>query len=270
MITDRILLSAWCRGLLWLLLGVLAACGSYEDKRIRELMVEKGFGARATGDATRENYVGALDQVQFLISPMATQEAGHERLAELTVPQAVAIDGTLFVPYVGPVYVLGKTELELSTLVTAQLRSVLRNVPEVQARIVGPPRKIFYAIGEVLNKGRVPLEPDMTLMDAMFVCNWSPLANLGRVYVIKPDAEHPLVIDVNFREMLVTGVMKPNIPIRERDILYVPPTFLGMIARLLQRVLEPVAVAVNTMLGVAQIRTSYEVATGQRDYYFRF
>lgn len=248
----------------------LCACGTYEDKRIRELLHEKGFGSRATGDATRENYVGGLDQVQFLLPPTALAQAGAERLAELTVPQPVGVDGTLFIPYVGPIYVLGKTEVELSTLVRAQLRAVLNFEVDVQARIVGP-TKIFYAIGEVLQKGRIRMEPDMTLMDAMFVVNWSGLANLGRVYLIRPDAEHPLVIDVNFREMLTTGGMRSNVAIRERDILYVPPTFLGVIARLLQRVLEPVAVAVRTMLGVAQIRTAYDVVSGREDtLYFRF
>ena len=258
------------RSCLVLLLLCFTACGSFEDKRIRELLIEKGFGSRAQGDATRENYVGGLDMIQFLLSPTALAQAGAERLGELLAPQPVGVDGTIFVPYVGPLYVLGKTEVELSTLVRAQLRSVLNFDVEVQARIVGP-TKYFYAIGEVSFKGRIRIEPDMTLMDAMFVVNWSGLANLGRVYLIRPDAEHPLVIDINFREMLTTGGMRPNIAIRERDILYVPPTFLGLIARLLQRVLEPVAVAVRTMLGVAQIRAAYDVVSGQDDaLYFRF
>ena len=254
--------SSFLRNLLLLLLGGLAGCGSFEDKRIRELLNEKGFGSRATGDATRENYVGGLDMVQFLISPLALQAAGYERLVELTAPQPVNVDGTIFVPYVGPVHVLGKTEIELSTLVTAQLRLVgLAAAPEVQARIVGP-RKVFYAFGEVLNKGRLIVEADMTLMDAMCVVFPSNLANLGRIYLIRPDAEHPLVIDVNFREMVVNGDMRANILIRERDILYVPPTFLGMIARLLERLLQPVAIAVSTMLGLADINSAYDYLTG--------
>jgi hypothetical protein len=37
-------------------------------------------------------------------------------------------------------------------------------------------------------------------------------------------------------------------------------------------VLEPVGLAVRTMLGVAQIRSSYDVVTGERDQnlFFRF
>ncbi|MBL8730021.1 MAG: polysaccharide biosynthesis/export family protein [Planctomycetes bacterium] len=269
--TNECSIPSRLRLCLWAVLGCLASCGSFEEVRIRELMHEKGFGTRANGDATRENYVSGLDSIQFLLPPEALVQTGAERLAELTVAQPVGIDGTIFVPFVGPVYVLGKTEAELGALVTAQLRTVLTFDLQVQARI-SQYRKFFYAIGETGLKGRVPLEPDLTLMDAMFAANWTKLANLGRVYVIRPDAENPLVVDVNFREMLTTGNMQSNIQIRERDILYVPPTFLGLIARLLERLLEPVGFAVRAVIGVAQIRGAYDVATGQQDsgLFFRF
>lgn len=249
----------------------LSACGSYEEVRIRQLFHEKGFGTRANGDATRENYVGGLDQVQFLLDREVLLQSAADRLSELLVPQPVGIDGTIFVPYVGPIYVLGKTEAELGAMVRAQLRTVLAIDVPVQARILGS-GKFFYAIGEVRLKGPRPMLPDLTLMDAMFSAGWSPLANLGRIYVIRPDAENPLVIDVNFREMVTTGDTTPNVQIRERDILYVPPTFLGLIARLLQRVLEPVGLAVNTLIGVAQARAAYDIVQGDDDrgFFFRF
>ena len=269
MTTDQPIPTPRLRRFVLLLLGCLAACGSFEEKRIRELLHEKGFGSRATGDATREDYVGGLDSIQFLLPPAAALQAGAERLAELAVVQPVGLDGTIFVPYVGPVYVLGKTEVELATLVRAQLRSVLKFEVEVQARIVRS-YKVFYAVGEVGRKGRIQMEADLTLMDAMFLVNWTNLANLGRIYLIRPDAENPLVVDINFREMLTSGDMKPNVQIRERDIVYVPPTFLGLIARLLQRVLEPFGLAVRTMLGWADIRSAYNYLSGESDSYYRF
>lgn len=255
-----------------LLLAALTSCGGFEDKRIRELRHEKGFGSRANGDATRENYLGGFDTVSFIVPPSVLLQPGAEQLALLATPQPVAIDGTIFVPLIGPVYALGKTEAELAALVRTQLRSVLQFDVDLQARVNG--RKFFYAIGEVGAKGPIPLLADMTLIDAMFRARWTPLANLGRVYLIRPDAEHPLVVDVNLREMLTTGKTASNYQIRERDILYVPPTFLGMIARLFERILQPVALAVRTMLGAAQISFAYDLLTGEvannRRLFFRF
>jgi len=260
-----------CGRLALLLLALLASCGSFEDKRIREYLHEKGFGSRADGDATRENYLGGADVVQFIVPQEVLLQPGAEQLAVLSAAQPVGLDGTIFVPLVGPVYALGKTEAELAALVRTQLRSVLKFDVDLQARISG--QKFFYAVGEVRLKGPLPLTADMTLLDAMFRARWTPLANLGRVYLIRPDAEHPLVIDVNVREILTTGYTAANFQMREHDILYVQPTFLGMVARLFERLLQPVALAVRTMLGAAQITFAYDVLTGETNsngLFFRF
>lgn len=255
--------------LLLLLLATLCSCGGFEDKRIRELRNEKGFGSRAQGDATRENYLGAFDLVSFTVPESVMLQPGAEQLALLGVAQPVAIDGTIFVPLIGPVYALGKTEAELAALVRTQLRSVLQFDVDLQARVNG--QKFFYTIGETNGKGPIPMTADMTLVDAMFRVGWTPLANLGRVYLIRPDAEHPLVIDVNLREILTSGNTSQNYQIRERDILYVPPTFLGMVGRFLQRLLQPVALAVQTMYGAAQVTIAYDVLTGKSEQlFFRF
>ena len=247
----------------WLLLALLltlTSCGGFEDKRINELKHEKGFGSRADGDATRENYLGGFDTVSFIVPPAVLLQPGAEQLAALATPQPVAIDGTIFVPLVGPIHALGKTEAELAALVRTQLRLVLQFDVDLQARVQG--QKFFYAIGETEAKGPIPMTADMTLIDALFRARWTPLANLGRVYLIRPDAEHPLVIDVNLRDMLTTGYTAANYRVREHDILYVPPTFLGFIGRFFERLLQPVALAVRTMLGAAQISLAYDLLSG--------
>lgn len=167
-------------------------------------------------------------------------------------------------------FVLGYTEVELASLVRSELQNAVTFDIDLQCRIITS-QKFFYGVGEVLRKGPQRLEPDLTLFRAIFKTGWSNFANLGRVYLIRPDAEAPLVVDVNFREMLMTGLTEDNFQIREHDIIYIPPTFLGLIGRLLQRLTEPVGLAVRTLFGISQIRTSYEVVTGQREQiFFRF
>lgn len=249
---------------------LLAACGSYEEKRIREAMVEKGFGSRAQGDARFENYVAGGDTITFLLPSAALGSPDTERLATLQATQPVRVDGTILIPYLGPLYVLGMTEAQLSALVKNQLRPLFQKEIDVQAVIAGR-SKFFYALGETGRKGPIDLEPDLTIWRAMFLVGWTGLANLGRVQIIRPDAENPLVFEVNAREMYLSGFTNRNFSIRENDLIYVPPTFLGLIARLLQRVLEPVSVAVNTMLGIARIQNAYDVVTGETNrIYFRF
>ncbi|MGE3175629.1 MAG: polysaccharide biosynthesis/export family protein [Planctomycetota bacterium] len=263
----------WFLLLLALLCSVHAACGTYEDKRVRELLHEKGFGTRAQGDATVENYVAGGDMVRFLLPPTAYQEPASQELFRLTLPQRVGIDGTILVPYVGKVQVLGLTESELATLVKGLLRPVFQFQIDMQAQIVLD-GKMLYAFGEVRRKGLIPLAAlggDATILRAVASIGWTGLGNLSRVTLIRPDAEHPLTVEVNFYEMITTGYTARNVRIRENDIIYIPPTFLGLIARILERALSPVRVAVQAMLGIAQIRSSYDVATGRTTgVFFRF
>jgi protein involved in polysaccharide export with SLBB domain len=255
------------------LCAALTSCSSYEEKRIRELFHEKGFGSRAQGDATVENYVSGGDSVAFLIPPIAYQDPAASELARLAAPQTLSIDGRIMIPYAGTVQVLGLTESQLATLVKGLLRPIFNYEIDIQARIVGESKHI-YAFGEALRKGRIPLAPlggDMTILKAVASINWTPLANMSRVQLIRPDAEHPLVMEVDIYHMIMSGNTRANVRIRENDIIYFPPTFLGMVARILERILQPVNVAVQTMLGLAGIRAGWDYATGKSDqYFFRF
>ena len=253
--------------LLALLVSFLCACTSVEDKRIRQLLNEKGFGTRAQGNATLENYVTGGDAVQFLIDPAMVQIAGAEQLALLTTTQSVALDGTIYIPYVGPVWVLGMTETDLSELVSSTLqpfftfnvRVVARILPSLTAGEFGG--KAFYMFGEAGRKGRVPLlKTDLTVLEALGTYGVTNLANIGRVHLIRPDAQNPLDVVINYREIVLTGNTTYNLLIQDNDIIYVPPTFFGVLARFLQRLLEPLGVAVQALFGVSSVRSSYEYA----------
>ncbi|MBK8098559.1 MAG: polysaccharide biosynthesis/export family protein [Planctomycetes bacterium] len=262
--------SSWLRCLIVACTALLCACGNYEEKRIREAMVEKGFGSRAEGDSRYENYVGGGDFITFLIPSAAVGDPDTERLVALQTTQMVRVDGTILIPYLGPLYVLGMTEAQLGALVKNQLRPLFKKEIDVQAIILSG-GKFFYALGESGRKGPIRLEPDLTIWRAMFLVGWSSLANLGRVQIIRPDAENPLVMEVNVREMYLSGFTNRNFSIRENDLIYVPPTFLGLVARLLERILDPVSVAVTTMLGIARIQNAYDIVTGETNrVYFRF
>lgn len=250
----------------------LCACGGFEQKRIRELMKEKGFGTIADGDATHENYVAGGDVILFRMSPTTYMQPDHERLFELMLaPQSVAIDGTILIPYVGPVQVLGKTEAELQDLVRTMLRPIFNDPIDLQVRIssIG---KHFFAFGEVGLRGTLPMQPDLTVFDALARVGWTPLANLGRIYLIRPDAENPLVMSVNMREMITTGLTNANFSMKENDIIYIPPTFLGLVARVLERLMAPIGLAVNALFGIARAQQAYDYVSGNNSslIYYRF
>ncbi len=240
----------------------LVSCATVEDKRIRQLLNDKGFGTRAEGVPRIENHIVGGDSVMFVIDPQTYLNPGAEQLYLLTSPQTLSIDGTILVPYVGPIDVLGMTERELSALVKESLGALFTFPIELHARIIDV-GKAVYIYGEIEGPHYVRLtKPDVTLLELLSRTNITNLANWGRIHLVRPDAENPLTMVINVREMWVTGHTAYNIPLQNNDIIYVPPTFLGHIARLVEKLLEPLNVAVQSLFGVAAIQSSYDVLTG--------
>ena len=250
------------------LMVLLGGCSGVEDKRIRELLNEKGFGTRAQGVATVENYVTGGDNVVFFLDPSQVVQPGMEQLALLLQPQAVGIDGTIHVPYVGNVPVLGLTERELEDLVTQQLQALYAQPIKLTARIDNR-GKAFYSFGETLARGRLQMiKGDMTLFEALAVVGTTSLANLGRVHLVRPDAQNPLVIEVNYREMVLTGNTTYNVALQDNDIIYVPPTFFGTLTRFVQKLLEPVSAVVQALFGFATASSAYRYLTGETEFFY--
>ncbi|MEZ5965817.1 MAG: hypothetical protein R3F56_18420 [Planctomycetota bacterium] len=261
-------LLAWVLGLglLWCVLA--SACTSVEDKRLAEILNEKGFGTRAQGVATTENYVAGGDLVQFLVDPLAQLTPGAEMLSLLTVSQPVGIDGTLMIPYLGPTYVLGLTEAALGALVSERLQSIFTFPVKVQARIFGA-GKTIYLYGEFGPVHRFPVvKPDITILELISTTGWSTLANLGRIRVTRPDAQNPFQVEINLREMIETGNTTYNIRLQENDFVYMPPTFFGALTRFLQKLLEPLRVVVASLFGLASVQFTYDTLTNSNGIYY--
>lgn len=237
---------------------LLAACAGVEEKRVRQLLVEKGFGTVAQGVAAQEDYIGAGDGVIFYFDPALALTPGMERLALLATPQTPGLDGTIWVPYVGPVKVLGMTARELGTLLSEQLQAQFKPEILIECRVISA-GKGFYAFGETMARGWQPfLKPDFTVMEAIARLGTTDFANLGRVRLVRPDAQNPLVVVINFREMVLTGNTTYNLTLQENDILYVPATFFGTVARFMAKLLQPLGLMVNAVFGFASVRSAYE------------
>ncbi len=260
------LLVRLCSSLCLLLLAT--ACINVEDKRLRQLLNEKGFGGRAEGNANVENYVAGRDLVGFALRPEIYQQPGAESLFLLTTPQPVGLDGTILVPHVGPVYVLGLTEREIKNLIETQLGEIFNFPITLQPRIISL-GKVIYLFGEVAGPNKVPLaEADMTLFEMLATVPLTPLANWGRIQHIRPDAENPMVSVINMREMVLTGNTTYNILLQDNDIIYVPPTFFGHLTRFVEKLLLPLRVVVRSLVGWATADAAYDSVVNDEPFFF--
>jgi protein involved in polysaccharide export with SLBB domain len=234
-----------------------AGCVSHRVPDRRELaeMVQSGPGGRTWGDAQEENYVVVGDGVAVVdnLNP-----------EDLTLaPQIVDIDGTIEMPFLGSVHVAGMTQKELEAELTKRYAPYYEGGADdldIKVRITSR-AKFFYVFGEVREAGRRVLAEETTVMDA--VMGSSPLsdsANIASCRLIRGDPLDPLVIQVNVYQIVTEGNSTFNLTVREKDIIYVPPTWLAEVGYFLRRVFFPVEQVFGVILSSLR---SYDYITDE-------
>ena len=206
-----------------------ASCNTTPDKRALQYLNTSGFGNRYTGNAEEENYITIGGTLVITDSYNPT---------ELSISATVDIDGTVLLPELGAVHVAGLTRTEIEALLTAKYSSYY-DLLDIRVAI-GSGQKKYFIFGEVSNEVEKQFLGDLTVFEAVMSSGPDDaVANLGRVRVIRADPRDPFVMVVPINEMFV-GDSTYNIHVQERDIIYVPPNFLGQLGNFLDTLLAPV------------------------------
>lgn len=223
--------------LVWLLalLGLLLpSCNSMPDKRILQYLNTDGFGNRYQGNAEEENWLALGDT-------LVISDAYNE---ELTLTTPVEIDGTVLLPELGAVLVAGLTRTEIEALLMEKYSPYYESL-DIKVKIQTKGKK-YFIFGEVASQGAQDFPGDLTIFEAVTkAVPQKDSANLGRVRLIRPDPRDPFVLTVDIGDVIERGDSTFNILIKERDIIYVPPTMLAQLGYFLDAILFPVKQVVN-------------------------
>lgn len=113
------------------------------------------------------------------------------REPDLTGEFLVQEDGTAVLPKVGPVQVTGYTPSVLKNHLIEEYSRTLRN-PSIEVIVL---RRILIS-GEVLREGVYPVDPTMSLVEALALAGGpSPTAKNDRVILIRDDTEIEIDLD---------------------------------------------------------------------------
>jgi polysaccharide biosynthesis/export protein len=131
----------------------------------------------------------------------------------------VNVDGTLAIPLIGSIHVLGKTIEQTSELIVSELENFI-NEPFVIVRMDG----IRYsAVGEFQRPGSYTvLQNKLTIFEAIANAgDLSNLANRKKVSLIRQEGDEPVVhlIDLTSDDLLAS----PFYYLKHGDLLYVEP-----------------------------------------------
>jgi polysaccharide export outer membrane protein len=113
------------------------------------------------------------------------------REPDLTGEFLVQEDGNAVLPKVGPVHVTGYTPSELKTHLIEEYSRTLRN-PSIEVIVL---RRILIS-GEVANEGVYPVDPTMSLVEALALAGGpTPAAKDDRVILIRGESETEIDLD---------------------------------------------------------------------------
>ena len=228
--------------LLPLALLTATACASQDDARVQNMLNQRGFGERFSGDASEQYYLGIGDQIVVL-------DPGHP---ELNGAYRVRMDGVIDVPMIGEIYVAGLTLPDVGEILTRRFREYITSAL-VDVQLGASTSKVFYVDGQVALTGPVAFRGGETLFNIVFRARPTILADEDSVRLIRSDPVNPLVMKFDYDDMLQGGWSRGNVPVRENDIVFIPPNILGHIAIALQALLAPVGKAFQALLTASRL-----------------
>jgi polysaccharide biosynthesis/export protein VpsN len=172
-------------------------------------------GTGTAGTTSADTTSGDLTAARFHIGDSVTVDFSGtvDKIDEHVEP--IKEDGTITLPYIGPVRALGKTAGELQT----DIHDLY--VPKYYVRLtvtVSSPQRVFYVGGEVKQPGRQLYVGETTVTKAIQTAgDFTDFANQKKVQLIRHNGE---VITVNCVKALKDPTLDP--PVYPGDQIQVP------------------------------------------------
>jgi polysaccharide export outer membrane protein len=158
-----------------------------------------------------------------------------------TAGHRVALDGTIFFPYLGRVKVAGLTTEQVRLDLTKRLARTIRD-PQVDVRVMQYRSQQVQITGELKNPGTFALnDVPLTLVDAVARAGGTlTTADTGHVHLTRAGKTYTLSMD----DVLDRGDAQQNVLLRAGDIVNIPDRADTRVF-VLGEVVKPQAVAMN-------------------------
>jgi polysaccharide export outer membrane protein len=139
------------------------------------------------------------------------------REPEMSRAVPVRPDGKISLPLAGEFQAAGLTASQLEEQIAKKLGSLIQN-PQVTVIVQEIKSKRFNIMGEVNRPGTYPLQPEMTIIDAVALAGGlRDFAKPKKMYVLRGTSRIP----VNYKDV-IGGKMEANLKLESKDTVVVP------------------------------------------------
>ena len=139
-------------------------------------------------------------------------------VGEFTTPERVALDGSLQVPLIGPVPVLGLTLHQAADLIADKLRTAgMYRDPQVTLQLLDSPNQVVTVTGEM--HGLIPVLGRRTLYSVLSAAGQFPITGSHTIIINRPGITEPIVVDLGSDP---SHSARADVPVFSGDTVVVP------------------------------------------------
>jgi len=140
---------------------------------------------------------------------------------DLTETLPVRPDGKISLPLLNDVMASGLTPTQLADSITTKLKKYIAD-PRVTVVVTAMNSQKIYVLGEVLHPGTSPLQPNMTVLQALASSGFTQFANTKGIYILRTESGKQQKIPVHYRSLLKGEAMDQNLILKPGDTIVVP------------------------------------------------
>ena len=206
----KIGLSASIRCLLFLII----ACGIG--------FFNQSMAADTTEASPPETKKEIVTDPSYIIGPMDVLEIQVWKEPDFSRQVLVRPDGKITLPLVGDILASGMNTMGLKALLSEKLEDFVSK-PEVTVIVLDSRSKNFYIIGKINRPGTYPLNPDMTVLQAISVAGGlAEWADKDSIRIIRRSGGKDEILSFDYDKVISGESLEQNILLNPNDTIIIP------------------------------------------------
>ena len=182
----------------------------------------QSIAADKTGASPKETKKEIVVDPSYIIGPMDVLEIQVWKEPDFSRQVLVRPDGNITLPLIGDIPASGMNTIGLKAILTEKLSDFLSK-PEVTVIVVESHSKNFYIIGKINRPGTYPLNPDMTVLQAISVAGGlGEWADKDSIRIIRRSGGKEEIIPFDYNKVISGKRLEQNILLKPNDTIVVP------------------------------------------------
>lgn len=166
--------------------------------------------------------IAETETPSYLIGPNDSLTIHVWKEPELTQDVTVMSDGRISFPLIGEIMAQGQTVTSLGEAITERLKNYVTS-PELTVIVRESRSRRIYTIGKLNQPGPYPLEPNMTVLQALSSAGgFTEWADTKNILIIRREGEKDIQLRFNYEEFISGKKVEQDVILIPSDTIVVP------------------------------------------------